>query len=940
MSSLRQLLSFVFVLATLSAPSYGLRVPIKRAATSKAQAQQSQGSGLSRRATDISKNQHAAFMHNSKNNVYAVDIKIGGQDVTVNLDTGSADLWVKHPRIQTSDTTILTGRLAYAKGSVEGPIDYAPIETKDMEDIFDTGASGLMGLGFDATGSLIHNLTSTAFATSTDPSRTRSTISNIFYSNMSLPNFFTLLLGRTDDPDDEQAGVFTISEYIDEFAAVANSPKMNSQTDDHWSVLLDGVSVNGKEFPLTSRLEGVPSGKTIAVLDSGFSLPPVTPALVDAIYSPVPGAVNVEDIPELNAAGISYILPCNNPVADVSFKIGGIEFPIHPLDLTQVITDNKTVTVCINAYTKFNLDPTHFDGFDLILGDAFLRNSYTSFDYGSFNANGRITEAPFMQLLPTTKTDEARSEFAGVRAKQLQGIPKESTIDELKKLLSEEAQGDGSKKSGAEPLRFHPHAWVSLARELAEDAVEDMLRIAAFYDTNKDTLSSESLGPLCASLDALNRDLDRIHLRCQRYTHKAGNKFRRLAVGFELWRRSEEIEAELARLRNKIRKLLDWITLFICARNEVRLVRIEEKVLFAPHSPPTRLVPKSNDLILSFNAIDDVDVSYIRLKAMRVIQALPEQSLSASHFDFSEPPSYITTSNRDSFELSHYATTLWYLAKLCNETCHGQSSSSTAGFLHLALEATRAIGYFGCTDISITLCRALEKLIRRALVLTPIEQREGLESALAELLVDQARLFFIMRSSPEVTPEEAIKHGLEAVRVTRTRLARQKRPTRQHHVQLACASTPLITIYLTSGYFEECITQCLETVEIVSSLSSLSQETIDRFKANDLQLRAQVLFSLAIAQKSTCDYTSAYHTGMECVATIKALADFHASLPANFNSLHVLMDILERDLHTLTSIVRDPCRLGSYAEDEEYPEGDDNVFQVEVAGYIEWGIAF
>ncbi|KAJ8515648.1 hypothetical protein ONZ45_g6936 [Pleurotus djamor] len=477
MSSLRQLLSFVLVLATLSSPSFGLRVPIRRAATSTPQVQQSQGSGLSRRTTDISKNQHAGFMHNTQDTVYAMDIKIGGQDVIVILDTGSADLWVQHPQVQTVQTTTLTGTLNYAVGSVAGPIAYAPLEvagfsipsqvfmdvdsTRDIDGLFATGVSGVMGLGFDATGSLIHNLTVTAFGSSGDPSKTRSPISNIFYSNMSLPNFFTLLLGRTDDPDDEQAGVFTISEYIDEFAAVAISPKMNSQTDDHWSVFLDGVSVNGKDFPLTSSVPGVPSGKTVAVLDSGFSLPPVPPALVEAMYSSVPGAVNVEEITELKAMGISYIIPCTAPMPEVSFKIGGVDFPVHPLDLTHVNTDNETLTFCHNAYTKFNLDPTAFAGFDLILGDAFLRNSYTSFDYGSFNADGRITEPPFMQLLPTTKTDEARVEFAAVRAKQLQGIPKESTPDEVQKTFAE-ARGVDQKKSGAVSFKSRSHTSLSL----------------------------------------------------------------------------------------------------------------------------------------------------------------------------------------------------------------------------------------------------------------------------------------------------------------------------------------------------------------------------------------------------------------------------------------------------------------------------------------------
>lgn len=34
------------------------------------------------------------------------------------------------------------------------------------------------------------------------------------------------------------------------------------------------------------------------------------------------------------------------------------------------------VTTCINTYQYITLDPTSFVGFDIILGDAFLRNVY------------------------------------------------------------------------------------------------------------------------------------------------------------------------------------------------------------------------------------------------------------------------------------------------------------------------------------------------------------------------------------------------------------------------------------------------------------------------------------------------------------------------------------------------------------------------------------
>ena len=64
----------------------------------------------------------------------------------------------------------------------------------------------------------------------------------------------------------------------------------------------------------------------------------------------------------------------------------GQNFVVHPLDLTRtMVTDITTngqkrqATVCINTYQYLTLDPNSFQGFDMILGDAFLRNVYASY---------------------------------------------------------------------------------------------------------------------------------------------------------------------------------------------------------------------------------------------------------------------------------------------------------------------------------------------------------------------------------------------------------------------------------------------------------------------------------------------------------------------------------------------------------------------------------
>lgn len=59
----------------------------------------------------------------------------------------------------------------------------------------------------------------------------------------------------------------------------------------------------------------------------------------------------------------------------------GQEFFVHPLDLTYPVAgtvNGINTTACLNTYQYLTLDPNEFDGFDLILGDAFLRNVYAS----------------------------------------------------------------------------------------------------------------------------------------------------------------------------------------------------------------------------------------------------------------------------------------------------------------------------------------------------------------------------------------------------------------------------------------------------------------------------------------------------------------------------------------------------------------------------------
>ena len=147
----------------------------------------------------------------------------------------------------------------------------------------------------------------------------------------------------------------------------------------------------------------------------------------------------------------------------------------------------KNVTACINTYAYLTLDPTTFVGFDIILGDAFLRNVYASyvspiafssgrvtadrapirFDYGDYYPANRTNGLPFVQMLSTTNSSTMWQEFEQERALALAELPEEISPAVLVAYNIEQAQ----KKASSEPEQLSVHgAASSLDDEDGEDS--------------------------------------------------------------------------------------------------------------------------------------------------------------------------------------------------------------------------------------------------------------------------------------------------------------------------------------------------------------------------------------------------------------------------------------------------------------------------------------
>ncbi|KAJ4485446.1 acid protease [Lentinula aciculospora] len=369
---------------------------------------------------------------------YTCNITLGGTVFEVQIDTGSADLWVIGDIPGTSDTGI-SSNLSYGKGSVSGTINTATLIFDDFQienqayikvdkvnQINDAIGTGLIGLGPSRGSGILKKIGSPAG----DPPLDR-----IFKQNMTTPNFISILLSRTDEQSavpnassqtlvpllDEQPGQLTIGEVIPEYQGITNTSKLSAlvetaTTNQHWMTLLDSngiIGPDGNRINTTSKNGNTDEGQSDqlrVVFDTGFTQPQVPPTITDALYGRVPGASFHEDYN-------LWQVPCDYEL-NVTFVLASTEYPLHPLDLTSFVGTDDGETVCVGWFQPIaeNLtNGTAFGSFDAILGMAFLRNTYLLINFGDFIDGSNSTTDPFMQLFSTVDRAIAHLDFVNTR---------------------------------------------------------------------------------------------------------------------------------------------------------------------------------------------------------------------------------------------------------------------------------------------------------------------------------------------------------------------------------------------------------------------------------------------------------------------------------------------------------------------------------------------
>ncbi|KAF7353878.1 Six-hairpin glycosidase [Mycena venus] len=403
---------------------------------------------------------------NNYNDRYTVNLTVAGTSVNCMLDTGSTDMYVAPPGGISgpfNDTGVFTA-IFYGDGSnfVNGSVGLGQVEIAGFtipnqafinvtnsvgeEGDFAGGVFGLVGLGFDGPGGSIPSSLTAGGYNGTDVGK--AVLSSIYAQNPDKGQFFSFSLSRVGDIEESADASLVISGYDDKYAAVQSAPLLPQfpANSGRWSVLTDGISVNGVDIKWNSLGSDVPAGKTAVLFDTGTTNFLVPQELRDAVYGAVPGAVLAKNssIPNLKFSEDEdvWVIPCTTPV-NMTVKFAGQDFPIHPLDLSDssylVAPDGKNYTVCVGSMTNGGsiLGPD----LDALYGDSFLRNVYSVFSFGN------DTTPAHVQLLADTNTDDAAADFLVHRQEVLENGPPELSPKDIINLFDGSASGSSAAPS-------------------------------------------------------------------------------------------------------------------------------------------------------------------------------------------------------------------------------------------------------------------------------------------------------------------------------------------------------------------------------------------------------------------------------------------------------------------------------------------------------------
>ncbi|KAL4927192.1 pepsin-like aspartic protease [Aspergillus undulatus] len=302
---------------------------------------------------------------------YFATVNVGtpGQPVWMMLDTGGANTWLfganctAEPCLMhnsfgdnsssTVERTTDTFEVGYGSGKVSGDLvkDHLTIANINVEmtfgladiatdDFRDYPIDGILGLGRSGDKSL---------------GGRRAFMDLVMEQEDLKSNIVGFHLSRNSDGERDGVVSFGSVDKTKFKGDIAYTPVAKDSI--HWSIPLDDVNVNGKACNLKNKF---------AIIDTGTSYSLIPPKDAEAIHNLIPGSKSLSDE--------NYLVPCDSTTS-VKFTFSGVDYNMSPKDYigAELESGGGCVSTLI-AQAVFGDDV-------MILGDTFLKNVYSVFDF-------------------------------------------------------------------------------------------------------------------------------------------------------------------------------------------------------------------------------------------------------------------------------------------------------------------------------------------------------------------------------------------------------------------------------------------------------------------------------------------------------------------------------------------------------------------------------
>ncbi|KAH9015049.1 aspartic peptidase domain-containing protein [Lactarius pseudohatsudake] len=374
----------------------------------------------------------------------AVQVSNSNQNFSLQVDTGSSDLWIASTSCSSAACSGTKGRqydpsvsgiaagydfsITYLAGDVTGPVYWdqlqvggynlsnqalaaaTTVDSEPLEYEFD----GILGLALPLNSIIAHHI-APIDGNGRDGAPFSSNLFGITpVDSAPASRFLSLSLSRPGSS--AVPSLLGIGRHPSELVPDPSKIQYSTLVSDHQGILFweaevraITVYVNGTTLPV--ELGHSRSGNVfpVAVLDSGVPFILAATNIANGIY----GALGIGP-----AADGQYYVPCTTPLNMTITLDGQPEISLHPLDVTTESQSDPSSSTCVGLIQTAGGQLDTFTDVDLILGVAFLRNVYTVMAYDIPDARGQFPPNdldPRLGLLSLTNATQALQEFNNVR---------------------------------------------------------------------------------------------------------------------------------------------------------------------------------------------------------------------------------------------------------------------------------------------------------------------------------------------------------------------------------------------------------------------------------------------------------------------------------------------------------------------------------------------